>query len=101
MFIQGGEWHLFILIPQLYSQELRTKNPGEKDFSPRNIHQKKFQTDEILTTKTFKPTKLPTKKILDARWHDDARSTRSTMAQDPWNLAHLFLGTSEVIYMFA
>ena len=33
MFIQGGEWHLFILIPQLYSQELRTKNPGEKDFS--------------------------------------------------------------------
>ena len=51
--------------------------PREKNSDPRNTHEKKFQTHEIPTGKTFVPTK--------ARWHD---GTRPTLARDPQNLAH-------------
>ena len=82
-----------------------TKYPRENFFNSRNIHEKKIWTHEIPTRKNFGPTKYPHKKILDprnthekkfraletltkARWHDDTRSMRPTMARNPWNLAH-------------
>ena len=50
-----------------------TKYTREIIFDPRTNHKKKFRTHEI-------PPK--------ARWHDDTRSTRPTMARDPLNLAY-------------
>ena len=34
------------------------------------------------------PTKYPQQNVPDPQWHDGARSTRPTMAQDPPNLAY-------------
>ena len=63
------------------------KYPREKISDPRNTHENKSWTHEIPTRKDFEPTK--------ARWQ---HSTRPTMAQDPWNLAHsvIFLRASIV-----
>ena len=65
VFIGAAVWHLFILIPHLYIDEVPTKNPQET-----------FWTHEIPTRKNL--TKAPL--------HD---GTPPTMAQDPLNLVHL------------
>ena len=46
----------------------------------QNFHEKKFWTHETPTRKNYGPTK--------ARWHDDSRSMRATMARDSQNVAH-------------
>ena len=56
---------------------------SEKIFDPRNTHEKKIWTHEILTWKNFGLTKDPCKKILDPR-----NTHKGTMEHDPWNLAH-------------
>ena len=73
-FIGAAVWHLFILIPHFYIDEVPTKNPLEKILDPRNTHDKNL-THEIPTRKNW----------VKAPLHD---GTPPTMAREPLNLVH-------------
>ena len=64
-----------------------TKYSREKIWDPRNSHEKKIETDEILTGKYFGPTKYPREKFSDPLKHD------GTVALDPrdsqWQETHV------------
>ena len=79
-----------------------TKYPRVKIVDPRNTHDRKLWTHEILTRKNLGPTKYPRENILNSRnahekniqaheiatmaqWHD---RTRPKMAHDPQNLTY-------------
>ena len=53
---------------------------ARKNLDPRNTLEQKFRTHEIPMRKNFGPTK--------ARWQHGTRPTRPTMARDSRNLAH-------------
>ena len=85
-------WHLFVHFPQFYIHELPRKYSREKILHPRSIHEKKCWTHEIptkkkswtpdiLTRRTFGPTKYPQEK--NPRTHKILRRKRFRLTKHP------------------
>ena len=114
VFIAGGAQYLLLFFSYI-CHKLPTKYPRKKKLDPRNTYKEKFRTRKITMRKRFGPTQYKREKILDPRytdnekyqtheiltkkeiwtykgtnpqWHDDTRPARSTITEDPQNLAH-------------